>query len=129
MSSDALVALDHQAVVDGDLYAQYELAKLEREAEAEEAFWTEEYARRERDAWRYYDVVCMRRHLPSFNYRPRVGRERRAACNTRTRGSRRVTRAGSSSDDDPGGEGDKDAPDDDGVRESADGSAREAVLA
>jgi hypothetical protein len=43
----------------------------------------------------------MRRHLPAFNYRRPIGRQRRVACNHRRRGSRRVTRAGPSSDDDP----------------------------
>jgi hypothetical protein len=97
------------AVLEGNLEAQYELARLEeeeREAEAEEIFSAEEYARREREQWHYFDVVCMRRHLPSFNYRRPIGRERRVACNHRRRGSRRVTRAGPSSDDDPPGEPD-----------------------
>jgi hypothetical protein len=87
--------LYHRAVVDDDEYAQYELVQLEQEAEAEEAFWAEEDARREREQWHYYDVVVMRRHLPVFTHRRPVGRERRVACNHRRRGSRRTAaRAG-----------------------------------
>jgi hypothetical protein len=48
----------------------------------------------------------VRAHLPIFtSWRP-AGRERRPACSSRSKGSRRVTRAGpSSSSDDPPGEG------------------------
>ena len=101
--ADAIDELHHRAVLDGDLYAQYELARLEeeeREAEYARAYWAEEDARRERELSTYWNVVCMRRHLPSFKYLRPLGRERRVACNARTRGSRRV-RTGPSSDDDP----------------------------
>ena len=95
---DDIDVLHHRAVLDGDLYAQYELARIEeeeREAEYARAYWAEEERRRE------HQVQSRRRHLPTFNHLRPVGRERRVACNARTRGSRRVSRAGSSSDDPP----------------------------
>ena len=93
--------LRHRAIVDGDLYAQYELARLEEEkheAEAERAYWAEEERRRE-------SQVCTQTRasqLPNTHLRP-VGRERRVACNHRRRGSHRTgssSRAGPSDDSD-----------------------------
>src|SRR5215207_4544363 len=92
-------------VLGENLALQYEMlgdeSERTQEEEAEDAFWAEEYARRDREIWQYFDVVCMRRHLPVFTHRRPLGRERRVACNARRRGSRRTTRAGPSSDDDP----------------------------
>src|SRR5262249_21777465 len=106
-----LAELYHRAVVDDDLYAQYDLARLleeEEQARIEEealhAHRAEEDARLEREQWHYFDVVVMRRHLPSFTYLRPVGRERRVACNHRRRGSRRSgssSRSSSSDDPDP----------------------------
>ena len=104
MDSDAL-ALYRRAVLDGDLEAQYDLARLEeeeREAEYARIFWAEEERRRE------HQVRTRRRHLPSFNQLRPVGRERRPADNSRTRGSRRVGAGPSSSDDDPHEDGESD---------------------
>jgi hypothetical protein len=51
------------------------------------------------------EITRRRVNLSHFHRRP-VGRAPRRPCNARTRGSRRVTRAGPSSSDDPPGESD-----------------------
>jgi hypothetical protein len=95
-----LFTLMYEARVNHDRAAQQELQRF-REAEEPEVLFQDETFRRGREVLGFRDVIRQRRYLPVIGHWRPAGRERRPACNARTRGSRRVTRAGPSSDDDP----------------------------